>query len=346
MKTMKELLREKRNQIASKNSNFRPVTLPPGKSLIRIMPSWRPAADGEAQAFWANFGQHWIKTEKGGKPQAVFVCPDATYDKPCDVCSMVKAGKASFEERGDTENAELIGESGAAQKFLINAQVISGPDKDSVTIVSIGSTLFGQILDIMTEYDEEGINILDPKTGIDIIVNRTGSGFDTKYTAQASPKGPRAISPSLVDKTNNLDEIIAVEFARGGETKALSKLGGVLGLSGESFAASAPALTYKEDAIESEAEGGYAEYEEVDEAAMEEELELDEILEEEAAKIAPAPVAAKAASATVKAAAAKATAKAAPAAAKAAPAPARAKSTPAVEDDFDSLLAELDDMAI
>ena len=158
--------------------------------------------------------------------------------------------------------------------------------------------------------------------------SRTGSGFDTTYTATASPKGSRKINPDYATKLHNLDELIAVEFARGGTAKALSKLAPVLGLKDEGYvvggsSASTPALEFKDDAIED-----YADFEEVDASIV------DEIEAEEAAPAKAPP----------KAAAAKATpaAKAAPkaAAAKAAPAPAEASD----EEDFDKLLAELDEM--
>src|SRR6185369_17798296 len=60
----------------------------PGKSRWRILPTWR---SNEAEQFWHDFGQHFIKNA-AGELQAVYVCLSKTYgdERPCEVCESLQ----------------------------------------------------------------------------------------------------------------------------------------------------------------------------------------------------------------------------------------------------------------
>lgn len=284
-----DMLKKKKQERDAKGNDFRPWSPKAAKTVIRVLPSWRGAADddGNANPFWHEWGQHWIKATDPttGKPkvQNVFVCPDKTFEDECEICATVAQAVNIAKDRGDEAMESLLKESFASQKFLLNVQVLSGDDKSNKAVVmSCGPMIFDAIISLMTEYAEEGVDITDLETGIDLVVGKSGSGFDTKYTVMASPKGAR--KTTLEGELHDLDAIIAGEMAKNKEQKALAGVARAAGVelpaAGTAAAAAieAPATSALDDAeIED------AEFEEAPAVAAEAAAEVEEA--------APAPAA-------------------------------------------------------
>jgi ribosomal protein L12E/L44/L45/RPP1/RPP2 len=323
---VREMLKKKKAQIASKSSDFRPLTFPQGRTEFRILPSWKPLDEaGEQQAFWAEYGKHYIKKIVGGKEEmaAVVACPDKTFAKECPVCDLVDKGLADARLQGMEPSKAPAYQSRATQKFLLNVLMLTGPTPTTPVVVTVGSQIFEQIIDIYEEYLNSDIDILDIETGVNLVVNRTGSGQSTAYTVQASPKGS---SPITIPETlPNIDSMIELDFAKGGERKAVVALSEIVGVEppdDAEYASSsiAGALTHDSDAIESDViEGTLEEDDDIEDAIAE--------IEEEA-KATPPP---------------KASAKP-KAAAKPKPESVAEETVDLDEEDFDALLSDLDDI--
>lgn len=218
MSTLAELIKNKRQEIVNRTDRRQATKLPMGKSKWRILPNWLGDAEG---VFWHDFGQHFVK-DRNGAVQAVFTCPDKTMGLPCDVCS---AQAAALEHVSYDEALEkIVKDAKGAQKHIVNAvKVDVAADKQEVTQLELGQLLFKDILGIMMEYG----NIVDPDQGTDLVIERTGSGQQTKYTVMPAPKS-QPINPKFLQGMVNLDEWVdqGTEQARNKAIAGLADLAG------------------------------------------------------------------------------------------------------------------------
>lgn len=345
----------------SKNKHTRTgnsVQLKEGKTKIRIV------AKPDGSQFWADLGVHWIKTAPNSKPVAVVGCYDEVYGKPCPICTAIAQATAAATS---DEEIELIKEWKATKSILVNAIVRDGPNKSNdPQVVELKSSVWGQILGMITEYAENDIDLLDLKKGQDFVVERRGRGQnDTKYTVMLAPKS-EPVDAEILDRLHDLNAWIESNFFRGDDTKALTAIANVTGITiGASHQLTAPArpsgLLNKPAAVVEDAEVAAvaealteepAEAEAIEEVAAEpvetdEERELREFREFKAAQKAKADAAnAEAAkkAAVAKAAAAKSTAKPATKAAAVASTVTKGDefNSELPKDEIDSLLADLD----
>lgn len=227
----------------SRNTS-RTVKLKEGKTRIRLL-----QADPSAK-FWADLGVHWIKPEKGAKPIAVVGCHDHVHSEPCPVCTMIeKCAKSAV----DDESLGIYKDMKTKKSVLVAALLRSGEDKsDDPVILELTPTTFGNILSMIETYAEDYGNVLDPKTGMDFTIERKGKGLDTEYTVMPNPKSD-PVPKGVMEKIPNLDEFIEKEFFRGDETKALSALSQMSGLTSPALPGSSrPSLLTKP--VEEEAE--------------------------------------------------------------------------------------------
>jgi hypothetical protein len=231
------MLAKKKAKLDSKGNDFRPFRPADGKTIIRILPSWRGLdEDGDPNPFWHDFGVHWIKAldDKGAeKVQSVYACPDRTFGEECEVCATIGAAVNYAKDLGDETMEKLVKQANAAENFLMNVQVLSHQDKAQKlvpVVMQCGSVIFKQVLAIMESYlDEEvDIDITDLDKGVDLIIERSGKGRDTEYTVIASPKGSRKtkITGELVD----IDKIVATEFAKNKEQRAIAGMSKAIGV--------------------------------------------------------------------------------------------------------------------
>jgi hypothetical protein len=340
---------------SSKNKHTRTgnsVQLKEGKTTIRIL------AKG-ADQFWFDFAVHWIKTEKNGKPVAVVGCKDEVFGEPCAICTAIAQATA---QATDQDEIDLIKEWKAKKGVLVNALVRSGPDKsESPQIVELKPTVWAEIAGMIAEYQEADVDLLDAAKGQDFIVERRGKGLDTKYSVMLAPKS-NPVPIEAFDSMLDLKEYVEAQYFRGDETKALTAIANVTGVSvsvGNQIAAprrsamlSAPAATVVDAEVEAAVEAELAAEDEVIEAVVEEvvaeAVETDEEREQREFKEFQAMKAAKAAAEKP---AAAPVARAKPVAAPVKPKPAAVAPATVPADDFngalpadeiDALLGELD----
>jgi hypothetical protein len=310
MSDLKALLaKRKADRQAKEAQNIRTVKLQDGKNRIRVLPGWRK----DDPTYYHDFGVHWIKAPGESKPQAVYLCVDKTYGRPCPICETIGEG---IRNTSDDAVIDALKQSNAAGRVLVNALVKSGAEPETPVVMELPSTVASAIEDTLITYLEDDVNVLDLNEGHDFIIERTGKGIGTRYTVNVSPKAS-VVDKKVLTSLTNLDQYVAQE-QEAKLAKALNAVGSAAGIS----VASSHLLTGtggSTAAIEPPVAARAPVTPVADDAPFEAEDEFDDI-PIAGAGTAPEPAPAKAAP------------KAAPAA--------------AVEDDddMDALLAELDDL--
>lgn len=218
MSALLELLKQKKQDMAA-SKRGRTEKLPDGNSRWRILGSWR----GAGQQFWHDFGQHFVK-DTAGKIQAIYVCTDKTFGKPCAVCDAVGQGI-----KGATDDATLkiLTDAKSAGRVLVNALHLDSSEPHKVVILELPPTVFEQIVVIGEEWEQAGESMFG-QTGKDLIINRTGTGKNTKYVTQVAARAME-IPPGICDKLHNLDEYVAQESSEQ-QTRALNSVRSLSGL--------------------------------------------------------------------------------------------------------------------
>jgi hypothetical protein len=197
-----ELLKQKKQDMqASKRK--RAAKIPDGKSRWRVLPSWR----GEGKQFWHDFGQHFIKDATGAMA-AVYVCTERTYGRPCEICSTV-AG--AIKAAADDATMKLLSDAKAAQRVLVNAIHLDGPNPNEVVVMELAPSLFEQIVAIAAEWEEADQSIFDVKGGKELILERKGTGKQTEYSAQVAAANKFKVPADVLTKLNDLDEYVKQE---------------------------------------------------------------------------------------------------------------------------------------
>ena len=197
-KDIMEMVRSKRKAIQQSSGRREKTVKPtPGKNRFRILPGWR---GGDDPTFFHDFGQHFIKGVDG-QLKAVYVCTEKTYGKPCAVCEAIAEGMGAA---GDDNVLNALSESKSKGRILMNALHLDGDDPKTPVILDLTPTTAEKVFDLMDEYGD----ITDPKTGIDIIINRTGTGLNTEYSVMPAAKSIKGVPAAILEKLHNLDEYV------------------------------------------------------------------------------------------------------------------------------------------
>jgi hypothetical protein len=212
----------------------RAVKLTTGKTTIRILQK-TPGAK-----FWAELGVHWVKDDKG-KIVAVTGCHEHVKGENCDVCGAVEKAAAACM---DDDTLKMVKEWKVKKSYVVEGLIRSGAQKsDAPQIIELTASAFNGVLSIFENYSDEGMNMLDPgASGVDLVVERTGSGpQDTKYTVtQAVKSAP--VPASALENLKDLDAWVEKEFfARGDDPKALRAISGMMGFPAPAGAITGPA---------------------------------------------------------------------------------------------------------
>ena len=226
MSNLLALLNEKKSKLDSGN-RAKTLKLKTGRNRWRVLPSWRKDdTKGDPEQFWHDFGQHFIKglDESTGKEviKAVYICTDKTFGKPCPVCDTVHSAMSSAPD----EMKELIKQSNASNRVLLNVMDREGDKPNEAQICEVPPGVFSQIVAIMQEWGPT--EVLDPSTGRDFIIERTGSGLNTKYSVTIAAKS-EAVPAAVLGKLPDIDAYCEQENAAD-QQRALANLRSVAGL--------------------------------------------------------------------------------------------------------------------
>lgn len=213
-----ELMKLMKNAKNKYSHGNKAISLKEGKTVVRIL----PAKDGGK--FWEELGVHWIKTEKDGKPVAVVGCKDVVHEEPCEICTAIAKAAEVAKAAYDDDALEIIKEWGVKKRVLFNALIRSGTDaSEAPQVLDLTPTTASAVWGVIAQYQEDDINVLDPATGMDFIIERTGKGLNTKYTVMPAPKS-KPVPKDALDKLVDLKAYIEKEFFRGEETKAIKAI--------------------------------------------------------------------------------------------------------------------------
>jgi hypothetical protein len=219
-----------------------------GRNRYRILPSWRKGEDGklDPQAqFWLDYAQHFVKgPDKAIK--AIFVCADKTFGQPCEVCDAIAKGVAAAE---DDLTIELLTEAKSSPKVLLNVLWLDNGGKCDPNIPQIlevppsvfnGKKGVGGVISLFNEWP----NLINLHDGIDIIVEKSGTGREgTSYGVQIAG-GSKPVNPAVLEKINDLDKFAASE-SEDTMRRALTSLASLSGVPVARLASpSRPALTH------------------------------------------------------------------------------------------------------
>jgi hypothetical protein len=206
----------------------RTIRLPDGRSVWRILPSWRGVDD---VTIAHSFGQHFVK-DAAGELKAVHLCLDKTYGKECPICdALTNAIKNS-----DDETQKILQESRASNRFLVNAYQVVKDKTPEVVILELPPSVFELINDLIDQKADEqevededgnfitqpGVDMLDVKKGYNVVITKTGKGLNTKYSV-ATANNPTRVLPELLENLHDLDVYVKQEHAET-ELKALNVL--------------------------------------------------------------------------------------------------------------------------
>jgi hypothetical protein len=211
-------LQKKRQELAAKGGREKTGKLPPGNSRWRILPHWAGKDEMPSQ----DYGAHFVKN-KAGEVIAVYICTLRTFGKPCEICDELNTAIASA---SDPELKKQLEEAKSAQRYLLNAVRLNPTTRkydDAVTLLEVSSPVVTGILSVAMNYAEsDGVNIFDLKEGFDVMIDRQGTGLNTKYNVMPAPKSS-SIDPSYMEKITNLDTYVAQEHEEG-RVKTLSAI--------------------------------------------------------------------------------------------------------------------------
>lgn len=264
--SMEDLIRRKRQEMEQKKAVGANVIRPlPGKHKYRILPTWR---DNDLQ-FWHDFALHYIKAGPEKKIEAVYVCADKTFGESCPICAAISNGIRST---SDDPTVQLLKGAYASQKYLLNVLHLTGDKPTEPQLMEIGVKVFDQICEIVEEYGD----ITDLNSGVDVIINRQGSGLDTTYGTVPAPKS-NPVPEAVLDKLVDIDGFVNQRNPTN-EARALAAVAKILGI--ESSGQSAPPLAAKSHMKSvSYAEAEDADFEPSGLSAAED-AELDDLLDE------------------------------------------------------------------
>jgi hypothetical protein len=237
MSTLLELL-QKRKQQTSRIKTLKPAV---GRGRYRILPGWRitgeelkawikaPAGTEVAIAdptFFMDFGQHFIK-DAMGQIVAVTICQEKTFGKPCDVCSAISHGILNSV---DDLTKKRLTDAKASSRVLLNVLHIDGPTPEEPQILEVAPSVFngakgvGGIISLFDEWPD----LLHPLRGNDIIIEKSGTGMETRYGVQVAGSSKPVPIPAL-GKIANLDKFVAAEQEEAFR-KALTSVSSITGL--------------------------------------------------------------------------------------------------------------------
>ena len=205
-----------------------------GKTKIRILPAGEGTKVIDDKPFWLDYGVHWAKPEMNAKPLGTVGCHYHTYESDCPACNAIaEAIKAS----DDDDEIKFFKELQARKGVLLNVVVRTGPNKsDNVQVMEVSSTTFAAICGVIEEYSEEG-SALAPKGGIDLVIDRTGKGLETRYAVMPAARSEDVTAEQLQGRLD-LAELVKNEYFT--EAKSAKMLTSLAEITGTSPALAAP----------------------------------------------------------------------------------------------------------
>lgn len=231
MSSLKDRIAASRKAIADQKASYdRAYKFKPGKTVIRLLPGVK-----DADEFAKEYGAHYIKDPATDAMIAVVGDAQICYGKPCPVREAIGMFIDRCNSRGDDALSEKAKKWLARSTNVANVQIIDGPDtenKGKVVRAEFSQNTFDAILSVLEEYAA-----VDPEfdakfrqRGFLLTIERVGTGpTDTRYTPMAYPKQPdNPVPENVLAQRVDLQSVVDGKFGQS-VTQALSKLSVLLG---------------------------------------------------------------------------------------------------------------------
>ena len=214
----------------SDNKHLKPKE---GRNAYRIVIPTDPNLLGANGEFWADLGVHWIKTSLKGKPLAVVGSRDVCFGEACEVGFAQAAALEHANTSGyDEDTVNLIKEMRAQKSVLFLAiDRTTDAKAQSVEILEVRPSVAQQIMDQYLQYLDAGSEMFDLKSGVDLIITRTGKGLQTEYSVNVRPGVSQPVSADALRGCVSLREHIEKEYFKGDEKKAIATIEQIVGIS-------------------------------------------------------------------------------------------------------------------
>ena len=198
----------------------RPVSPKLGINKLVILPGWNPESP---ETFWREFGAHFVKNPDG-TTAGFYPCDEVIYGRECPVCqALAQASRMT----SDDATLDLIKKARASTQFLVNAIVI-GENGNNPVVFSLSKTAFEQLMNVICSW---GAAVFDPTAPQIIEINRTGTGFDTRYMVTVTPE-KFTLPADIMSRIKNLDEYVDQRT----DQMAKKAILGIAGITGTSVA--------------------------------------------------------------------------------------------------------------
>lgn len=232
MAGLKDRIAKKRQAIADKSAGYeRSFKWPVGKTYFRLLPG-----KVEADEFFEEIGVHWIK--QNGKVVASVGDREICFGEPCPIREGIEAVMSHAREIGDDDMLKEAKDMLAKPRFFANGLVVKSPaefEKDKPELFEFSEKTWDQILSQMEDMIEdledgadltkEGPFAMDG--GVIFVLEKTGSGLDTRYNVFTNPKKAKA-TPAALEAAVDLAAYKRSQFDEKGR-KALAALGAMIG---------------------------------------------------------------------------------------------------------------------
>ena len=212
-KAIERLRTKYASEQAAQASRGKIITLPEGKTTLRILPALK------GKDVYREAGQHY-----GVGGEKYLYCPDLSNGNACPICEE----STELRNSGDRDDEQLAKKFRVKRTFLWNAIVRKQEDL-GVRLLPSGEKIWFQIVGIILHLkDEEGIDITSVLKGHDLVIERHGKGIKTTYQvfskSSASKLSPDAqLCEQWMEDRLDLDEYVQ------SQVKSYDQLVGVLG---------------------------------------------------------------------------------------------------------------------
>ena len=146
----------------------------PTTMRIRVLPPWGKSAEG---FFYYTAALHY-GFSIGGRNRALG-CPESIDKGPCPVCKFIGRLK-----NGTGDYEKLLQSIRQNRRYWVN--VVDRAEPDKIRILGTNKKFIEAVLDACDDPDIG--DVTDPSTGYDVILKRTGKGFNTRYSYRIASK--------------------------------------------------------------------------------------------------------------------------------------------------------------
>lgn len=178
------------------------ISLKEGKTRVRFLPALqghkfeppKGTLGGLARVTY----EHWVSVP--GLGDVRFTCPLFEKKTRCRSCDMEKKLRASSKEV-DQKRADKFK---AGRRIYANV-ILRTDEERGPLVLPFGIQVEKQLVEMRKDEDIGG-NFVHPTQGFDVIIVKTGSGFETRYTVHPADKGKSA---PICEDVKQMNEWIA-----------------------------------------------------------------------------------------------------------------------------------------